>query len=97
MLGLHGFRDITWQYFMFNDEMIFLLVAVVAVAVRAIILTVRGTSDRTSPILENSLRNSEPLKMEKVTLKNRSVLAIDYTILLALSTDTVTVNLSSLF
>ena len=82
---------------MFNDEMIFLLVAVVAVAVRAIILTVRGTSDRTSPILENSLRNSEPLKMEKVTLKNRSVLAIDYTILLALSTDTVTVNLSSLF
>ena len=97
MLDLHGFRDITWQYFMFNDEMIFLLVAVVAVAVRAIILTVRGTSDRTSPILENSFRNSEPLKMEKVTLKNRSVLAIDYTILLALSTDTVTVNLSSLF
>ena len=59
---------------MFNDEMIFFLVAVVAVAVRAIILTVGGTSDRTSPIVENSLRNSEPLKMGKgYMLENRNV------------------------
>ena len=36
MLGLHEFQDITRQLSVFNDEMTFLLVTVVAVAVSAI-------------------------------------------------------------
>ena len=51
MLDLHGFQDITWQLFIFNDEMIFLLVTVVGVAVSAIFCHSRLVEQMIAPPL----------------------------------------------